>query len=240
MTLRDGRNPTHSGQGVTFVTGTDTGVGKTVTTAALVVALRAAGYEPYVIKPAQTGMEAEEHGDLDTIRQLAGQVPGHEGVRLQAPLAPDTAARLEGATLPDLCAQRAAIVAAANDHHVLVEGAGGVLVPVGLQWNLIDLAESVARAGVPVRFVVVARAGLGTLNHSALTVQAVTQRGLEVAGLVIGSWPAAPDLAAEQNLLDLPTLTGVPIIGRIPEGSGQWSADTFTAAASDWLTLPAD
>lgn len=223
---------------VTFVTGTDTEVGKTVATAALVVALRAAGHQPYVIKPAQTGMAEEEHGDLDTVRLLAGPVPGHEGVRLQAPLAPDTAARLEGATLPDLAAQRDAIVSAAADHHVLVEGAGGVLVPLGHHWNQIDLAEAVAHAGIPVRFVVVARAGLGTLNHSALTVQAVTQRGLEVVGLVIGSWPAVPGLAAEQNLLDLPLLTGVPVLGRIPEGAGRLSSAEFTAAASAWLPLP--
>ncbi|MGO4257685.1 dethiobiotin synthase [Marmoricola sp. RAF53] len=225
---------------VTFVTGTDTEVGKTVATAALVVALRAAGEQPYVIKPAQTGMAEEDYGDLDAVRHLAGPVPGHEGVRLQAPLAPDTAARLEGVTLPDLATQRDAIVDAEAEHHVLVEGAGGVLVPLGHHWNVIDLAETVAHAGVPVRFVVVARAGLGTLNHSALTVQAIAHRGLEVGGVVIGSWPATPDLAAEQNLLDLPVLTGVPVLGRIPQRSGLMSVEEFTAAAAGWLTLPAD
>jgi len=225
---------------VTFVTGTDTEVGKTVATAALVVALRAAGEQPYVIKPAQTGMAEEDYGDLDAVRHLAGPVPGHEGVRLQAPLAPDTAARLEGVTLPDLAAQRDAIVDAEAEHHVLVEGAGGVLVPLGHHWNVIDLAETVAHAGVPVRFVVVARAGLGTLNHSALTVQAIAHRGLEVGGVIIGSWPTTPDLAAEQNLLDLPLLTGVPVLGRIPQRSGLMSAEEFTAAAAGWLALPAD
>jgi dethiobiotin synthetase len=91
-----------------------------------------------------------------------------------------------------------------------------------------------------VGFVVVARAGLGTLNHSALTVQAIQHRGLHVHGVVIGSWPAEPDLAAEQNLLDVPILTGVPLLGRIPEGAGLMSPDEFAAGAPAWVSLPAD
>ncbi len=225
---------------VTFVTGTDTEVGKTVATAALVVALRAAGEDPYVIKPAQTGMAAEDYGDLDEVRRLAGPVAGHEGVRLQAPLAPDTAARLEGVDLPDLATQRDAVVAAAEQHAVLVEGAGGVLVPLGAHWNILDLAQAVRHAGVEVRFVVVARAGLGTLNHSALTVQAINHRGLDVSGVVIGSWSTQPDLAAQQNLLDLPLLTGVPVLGRLPQRAGLLSVEEFTAGAPTWVSLPAD
>jgi dethiobiotin synthetase len=221
-----------------LVTGTDTEVGKTVATAALTVALLAEGRSPYVIKPAQTGVESDEPGDLDEVRRLAGNVAGHEGVRLKAPLAPDTAARLEGATLPGLAEQRDAVLAAAESHDVLVEGAGGVLVPLGEAWNLLDLAQTLAHAGAEVGFVVVARAGLGTLNHSALTVQAIQHRSLPVLGVVIGSWPEHPDLAAEQNLLDLPLLTGVPLLGRIPAGAGGLSSDDFMSRAPGWLTLP--
>ncbi|RNL79414.1 dethiobiotin synthase [Nocardioides marmorisolisilvae] len=223
---------------VWFVTGTDTEVGKTVATAALAVALLAEGRSPYVIKPAQTGVESVDAGDLDEVRRLAGNVAGHEGVRLKAPLAPDTAARLEGATLPGLADQRDAILTAAESHDVLVEGAGGVLVPVGEAWNLLDLAQTVAHAGTEVGFVVVARAGLGTLNHSVLTVQAIQHRSLTVLGVLIGSWPEQPDLAAEQNLLDLPLITGVPLLGRIPAGVGALDGPTFAAAAPEWLTLP--
>jgi dethiobiotin synthetase len=223
---------------VWFVTGTDTGVGKTVTTAALVVALRAQGRSPWVLKPAQTGVAPGEPGDLDEVHRLAGTVPGHEGVRLRAPLAPDTAARLEGADLPGLAEQRDTVLAAAESHDVLVEGAGGVLVPIGDGWTLLDLAVSVVHAGTPAGFVVVCRAGLGTLNHSALTVQAIGHRGLDVAGLVIGSWPAHPDLAAEQNLLDLPLITGVPVLGRLPEGAGALGRDRFADVALEALTLP--
>jgi dethiobiotin synthase len=223
-----------------FVTGTDTGVGKTVVTAALAVARRAAGGAPYVVKPAQTGVTADEPGDLDEVRRLAGAVPGHEGVRLREPLAPDTAARLEGVELPGLAQQRDAVVAAAEGHDVIVEGAGGLLVSIGHHWNLLDLAQSVAYFGVPVGFVVVARAGLGTLNHSALTVFAIQHRGLHVHGVVIGSWPRQPDLAATQNLLDLPLMTGVPLLGRVPEGASELTRQQFADGAPDWLELPED
>jgi dethiobiotin synthetase len=226
---------------VLFVTGTDTGVGKTVATAAVVVAQRAAGATPYVVKPAQTGVTADEEGDLDVVRRLAGDVPGHEGIRLREPLAPDAAARLEGVAPPTLGEQRDAVRAAAEDHDdVVVEGAGGVLVSLGEHWNLLDLAQSVAYFAIPVGFVVVVRAGLGTLNHAALTVQAIQQRELHVHGLVIGSWPEEPDLAATQNLLDLPLMTGVPILGRIPEGAGSLPPAEFAAGVADWLTLWSD
>jgi dethiobiotin synthase len=223
---------------VWFVTGTDTGVGKTVVTAALVAALQSQGRAPYVVKPAQTGVTRDEPGDLDEVRRLVGPVPGHEGVRLLAPLAPDTAARLEGVSLPGLTEQRTAILEVAESHDVIVEGAGGVLVPLGEHWDLLDLAQSVAYAGQEAAFVVVVRAGLGTLNHTALTVHAIGARGVPVLGLVIGSWPDQPDLAAEQNLDDLPLISGLPLIGRVPEGAGDLSAADFAAAAPGWLVLP--
>jgi dethiobiotin synthetase len=220
---------------ILFVTGTDTEVGKTVVTAALAVALRDAGRSPYVVKPAQTGVTLEEPGDLDEVRRLGGDVPGHEGARLREPLAPDTAARLEGVELPGLAEQRDAVLAAAEEHDVLVEGAGGVLVHLGKHWGLLDLAQSLTAFGRRAGFVVVARAGLRTLNHTALTEQAIQQRDLHVHGVVIGSWPAAPDLAAEQNLLDLPIQTGVAVLGRIPEGAGALSQTEFAAGVPGWL-----
>jgi dethiobiotin synthetase len=225
---------------ILFVTGTDTGVGKTVVTAALACALRDAGRTPYVVKPAQTGVTRDEPGDLDEVRRLAGDVAGHEGARLREPLAPDTAARLEGVELPGLATQRDAVLAAAEDHDVLVEGAGGVLVHLGMHWNLLDLAQSLAALGRPAGFVVVARAGLGTLNHAALTVQAIQQRRLHVHGIVIGSWPEVPDLASQQNLLDLPVMTGVSVLGRIPEGAGALGSAEFAAGVAGWLPYLSD
>ncbi len=221
---------------VQLVTGTDTDVGKTVTTAALVAAHRGLGRSVTVVKPAQTGVLPGEPGDVDEVRRLAGPVDVTEPVRLPDPLAPDTAARLAGVTLPTLAEQRDVVLAAAEGHDVvLVEGAGGILVRVGVSFGLLDLAEVVRVAGLPVEFVVVARAGLGTLNHTGLTVAAIQARGLEVAGVVIGSWPTDPGLAEEQNLLDLPLLTGVPVLGRLPAGAARLDPERFRTAAPGWL-----
>lgn len=221
---------------VTFVTGTDTGVGKTITTAALVVQARAQGRSPYVIKPAQTGIK-DEPGDVPTIRHLAGGVPGHVGLALQEPLAPVAAARLEGASLPSLSDHLKIVLHNAHWYDAThVEGAGGLLVELGEGFGLLELADAAVEAGVEVQFVVVARSGLGTLNHSMLTVNAIRDRGHQVRGVVVGSMPAQPDLATRGNIDDLPRLTGVPLLGAIPEGAGSLSPVDFQAAAPTWLS----
>jgi dethiobiotin synthetase len=221
---------------VVAVTGTDTEVGKTVVTAALAAVQLSLGRTVAVVKPAQTGIGPGEDGDLAEVRRLAGEVSTYEGVRLPDPLAPDTAARLAGLDLPGLDVQRSLVDRVASEHDVtLVEGAGGVLVNLGEHWNLVDLADSVRYAGHPVAFVVVARAGLGTLNHTALTVQAIQARSLEVAGVVVGSWPEHPGLAEEQNLLDLPVMTGVPLLGKVPAGAAALPVRAFRRGSLDWV-----
>ena len=122
---------------------------------------------------------------------------------------------------------------------VLVEGAGGLLVRLDTEGGtLLDLAESWPRR-VPVEVVVVAAAGLGTLNHAELTVGALRARGLEPAGLVIGSWPADPDLAERCNAEDLPRVTGVPVLATIPAGAGRRRARRVPRAAPDLVLLRA-
>ncbi len=217
---------------VTVVTGTGTGVGKTVATAAL--AVRAAG-AVVVVKPVQTGLLAGEAGDVDDVRRLAGcQVV--EFVRLPDPLAPDTAARRAGIALPTVADHAARIRRLEDDHDaVIVEGAGGLLVRLDSEGGtLLDLAETLA-ASVVVVVVVVVAAGLGTLNHTELTVAALRTRGLEPSGLVIGSWPDDAGLAEECNLLDLPRVTGVPLLGSIPAGAGRLDAAAFAAAVPGWF-----
>jgi dethiobiotin synthetase len=113
---------------------------------------------------------------------------------------------------------------------VLVEGAGGVLVRLGPDLTALDVAE--ARSAP---LVVVAAAGLGTLNHTELTVAAARARGVEVAGVVIGSWPDEPDLATRCNRDDLPRLTGVPIVGVVPAGAGRLTRDDFRDRAPSWF-----
>ena len=107
-----------------------------------------------------------------------------------------------------------------------MEGAGGLLVRFDGSDSLADVAAAI---GAPV--LVVAAAGLGTLNHTALTVEALGTRGLSCAGVVIGAWPRDPDLAARCNVEDLPEITGVPLLGLLPAGIGGLGAAEFEAVA---------
>lgn len=213
---------------ILVVTGTGTGVGKTVATAAL--ASRADG-TVIVVKPVQTGVLPGEVGDVDDVRRLAG-CEVIELVRLPDPLAPETAARLAGVTLPTVADHVAQIRSLADDHDtVIVEGAGGLLVRLdSADGTLLDLAVALSAS-----VVVVVAAGLGTLNHSELTVQALRARGIEPDGLVIGSWPTDPDLAERCNLDDLPRVTGVPVLAVIPAGVGALDAAAFAAAVPGWF-----
>ena len=221
---------------ILVVTGTDTDVGKTVVTAAVAARTLASGGTVAVVKPAQTGVGPGEDGDLAEVGRLAGDVSLHEGVRLPDPLAPDTAARVAGTALPGLREQADLVARAAVGRDLtLVEGAGGVLVNLGENWTLLDLADVLRRNGHDLRILVVARAGLGTLNHATLTVRAIQARGLEVAGLVVGAWPGDPGLAERHNLEDLPRLTGVPLVGRIPEAASALTVEEFRRRAQDWL-----
>ncbi|NKX54191.1 dethiobiotin synthase [Arthrobacter mobilis] len=223
-----------------FVTGTDTGVGKTVTTAALAAALSRATRpragsrgRVAVYKPTQTGVLGHEPGDVDEVQRLAGTGAVFEGIRLQAPMAPPPAAVLEGAQLPPLAGHIGRISTLARSYgHVLIEGAGGLLVELDAAGHtLADLAAAFpGRAGT----VVVCRSGLGTLNHTQLTLEALARRGLPVAGLVIGSWPKDPDEVELSNLEYLRALP-VPFLGKIPAGAPALAPEEFAAGARGWL-----
>lgn len=217
--------------GVLVVTGTGTGVGKTVVTAAVAALARDRGEDVAVIKPAQTGVLAGEPGDLDEIRRLAGAASLHELARFASPLSPEAAARVAGTAPADLreAARYAAKLAggASDGPLVLIEGAGGLAVrydPAGT--TIADLA-AILGAGV----LVVTAAGLGTLNHTALTLEALAARALRCAGLVIGSWPDRPDLAMRCNITDLQALSGGPLAGAMAEGAGALGGDGFLTAA---------
>ncbi len=221
---------------IVIVTGTDTDVGKTIVTAALGVVARARGTVT-VVKPIQTGVGPGDEGDVDVVHRLSGCAV-QEYTALEDPLAPDTAARLKGVAIPPVAeyADRVRVLAEFEDT-VIVEGAGGLLVRLDTDGGtLLDIAEELAKTH-QVEVVVVARAGLGTLNHTELTVRALRERGLEPAGLVIGSWPTEPGLAETLNRDDLPRVTGVPLIGVVPAGAGALAPEEFRAAASGWLQL---
>ncbi|MFI5757707.1 dethiobiotin synthase [Streptomyces sp. NPDC051569] len=217
---------------VVIVTGTGTEIGKTIVTAALAAVALARGRTVAVLKPAQTGLGPGEPGDAAEVARLAGKVTAVELARFPDPLAPATAARRAGAApvRPDEVAEAAEKLAAEHDL-VLIEGAGGLLVRFdGTGATLADAAR-LLRAPV----LVVAPAGLGTLNATALTAEALRARELEPLGVVVGSWPAAPDLAARCNLADLPDVAGAPLLGAVPQGAGALAPPDFRARAAHWL-----
>jgi dethiobiotin synthetase len=215
-------------RGVLVVTGTGTGVGKTVVTAAIASLARHRGDRVAVVKLAQTGTDAADAPDAETVRRLAGVTDIHELARFPDPLSPEAAARVSG--LPPLgMADAAECIAALVDSRdlVLVEGAGGLLVRYDKAGATI--ADLAAMLEAPV--LVVAAAGLGTLNHTALTLEAIAARRLRLAGVVIGAWPREPDLAERENLADLETVGGGPLAGLLPAGSGSLPREAFRAAA---------
>ncbi|MER6567822.1 dethiobiotin synthase [Streptomyces sp. NPDC001093] len=217
---------------VLVITGTGTEVGKTVTTAAVAAAALAAGRSVAVLKAAQTGVRPDERGDADEVARLAGPVTTAELARYPEPLAPGTAARRAGMAPvhPHEVAERAAKLATEHDL-VLVEGAGGLLVRFDAAGG--TLADAAGLLGAPV--LVVAQAGLGTLNTTELTALELRRRNLELAGVVIGSWPDSPDLATRCNVTDLPEVAGAPLLGAIPAGAGALPPLAFRGTAPEWL-----
>ena len=169
---------------VLVVTGTGTGVGKTVVTAAVGALAAARGSRVAVVKPAQTGVRPGEPGDLDDVCRLSGVTDLHEHQRFPDPLSPAAAARRAGLPPVDLRWSAKQVTALAEGRDlVLVEGAGGLLVRYDDEGStLADLAHELT-ADV----LVVAEPGLGTLNHTALTLEAMAHRGLRLAGVVVGS-----------------------------------------------------
>lgn len=215
---------------IIVVTGTSTEVGKTIVTAAL--AATAAG-SVVVVKPCQTGVATGEPTDAAVVHALTG-VDVETFIELPEPLAPDTAARRAGVALPTVEEHAARIRSLADRYDVvIVEGAGGLLVRLDLkEQTLLDLALELSDHAVEV--VVVCSAGLGTLNHAELTVD-VLRDCVDVAGLVIGSWPADPGLAEQCNLADLPRVTGLPLLGVVPAGAGALAPREFVTRAPSWF-----
>lgn len=212
-----------------LVTGTGTGVGKTVVTAALAGLAGFRGQSCTVLKPAQTGVPDDAPGDLSDVVRLAGEdVQTVELVRYPDPLSPAAAARRSGRPPldPAACAQ-AVIDAHEGSDLVLVEGAGGLLVRYDDDgYTMADLARTLR-----LQVLVVVEAGLGTLNSTALTLEAMAHRGLDLAGLVVGAWPVEPGLAEHSNVADLEMLAARPLLGALPGGLGGRDRADFLATA---------
>jgi dethiobiotin synthetase len=179
-----------------LVTGTDTGVGKTVIAAALVLALRERRVRAIGFKPVETGVGPDEEGDSDVLAKASGLSERRATplLRLREPLAPAVAADRARTALsvPDL-EQRIQDMRGLG-LSIVVEGAGGLLAPLAWTYTALDLAE---RMGLDV--VIAARAGLGTLNHVCLTAEALRARGVRLRGVVLNGRLEPPPLAERTN-----------------------------------------
>ncbi len=194
-----------------------------------------------IYKPCQTGAAIGD-SDIAEITRLSGALTAEAGSVLQEPLAPKAAAVVDGVTLPSVTDHIARITELAASHdHVLVEGAGGLLVELDQDGGtLADLALELMGCCADLGFVVVARAGLGTLNHTSLTLEALAHRGLPVLGLVVGSTPDHPGPAELDNLAifgrgQLPGHGMTAMLGAIPAAASQLPPSNFQAQARDWL-----
>ncbi|ADL13405.1 dethiobiotin synthase [Acetohalobium arabaticum] len=203
-----------------FITGTDTGIGKTVVTAGLVAALQQQGYNIGAMKPFQSGA-VESNGrllapDLEFLLKTTELVAdGYDlmnPVRLKPPLAPSVAAEVEGVEV-DIDEVESAYNSLQQQYQsLIVEGAGGLMVPLAENFLIPDLIKLFS---LPV--VVVARPNLGTINHTVLTVKVARQLGLEIIGVIInGLKEEEAGLAEETNPELIEELVDIPVLGIVP------------------------
>ncbi len=253
-----------------FVTGTDTGVGKTVLSAALLAAMAAAGEAVRAHKPVVTGLDPEPWTDGDREPKTGGNPkgqtggtpeprtggapapwpPDHELLARAAEMEPDAVAplRFGPAVSPHFAAELAGeridparVVAAARDaasdaHAItVVEGVGGLLVPLAEDFTVRDLAVAL---GLPL--LIAARPGLGTINHTLLTLHAARAAGLEVRAVVLTPWPAPPDALERSNRGTIARLGELEVEGlpRVPAPSRDMLA--LAGAALPWRRWLAD
>jgi dethiobiotin synthetase len=203
-----------------FVTGTDTGVGKTRVACALIAAWRRAGRRVGALKPIETGCAGPEASlraaDGELLARAAELDPALVcPVRFAAPASPDAAASLAGRAI-DWSRIEAAIARLAETcDAIVVEGAGGLLVPIDAEHDMADLAAAI---GGPV--LVVARSSLGTVNHTLLTLEAAARRGLAVAGVVLNRLAAEPGIDEPTNPAAIAARSGAALRGTLPYLAG--------------------
>jgi len=217
-----------------FVTGTDTGVGKSVVAAAICAALVARGEPVTAFKPAVTGLEqapGEWPMDHDLLAAAAGGGQAAEEVapyRYAPPLSPHYAAELAGETIDP--ARLLAVARSAADRFLVAEGVGGLMVPITTGYLVRDLAVDLG-----LRIVVAARTGLGTINHTLLTVEAARGAGLRVAGVVMTPWPREPEPIEQSNRETVEGLSGVAVSGLPPTSPGNLAEAAEALPLDDWL-----
>jgi dethiobiotin synthetase len=192
-----------------FVTGTGTEVGKTVVAATIAAALARAGESVAVFKPAVTGLEQPGEPDHALLRRAADSTQDDDAIapyRYRRALSPHLAAELEDEAIDPARLAEAARAAAAKADAIVCEGVGGLLVPLTPGYLVRDFARE-----LELPLVVAAAPGLGTINHTLLTVEAARAVGLEVAGVVLTPWPGAEGQLERSNLETIAALGRVPV-----------------------------
>ncbi|MCE9584871.1 MAG: dethiobiotin synthase [Planctomycetes bacterium] len=206
-----------------LITGTDTGVGKTFVSCGLARCWRAAGRDVGVVKPFASGAEKKPgrrtHSDVEALIAASGTGDTFEDVcpyLFRDPLAPSVAASREGVRVDMARAARLTQRVIGRHEVTVVEGAGGLLVPLTSRETIAEFAK---RLRLPI--LIVARPALGTLNHTKLTVEAARARGIEVLGIVVSFVSGAkPGLAERTNLEVLAKHAGAPVLGVLGHGAG--------------------
>jgi dethiobiotin synthetase len=219
-----------------FVTGTDTGAGKTVVAGAICAALAERGEAVAAFKPVVTGLD-DEPGEWPRDHELlaaassAGQAPDEVApYRFGPAVSPHYAAELTSERVEPAELVAAARAAGTDADGLVCEGVGGLLVPLTPGYLVRDLAVDL---GLPV--VVTARAGLGTINHTLLTVEAARAAGLAVAGVVMTPWPTEPEPIETSNRETVERLAGVPVSGLPPATPAKLADAGGRLPLSDWL-----
>jgi len=208
-----------------FITGTDTGVGKTYVAVLAVRMLRAAGVDVGAMKPVETGCARSDGflaADASALAEAAGSADEMSLIvpyKFEAPVAPLVAARGEGAEIEPEKIREAFGKLCDRHSFVVVEGAGGLLVPVAESYDMADLA-----ADLDLPLLVVAESKLGVINHTLLTLEACRERGLRVAGVVLNNATPEADEAARTNGDLLRELASCPVV-ELRHGAGPAEAD---------------
>ena len=202
-----------------FITGTDTGVGKTVVAAGLALVLRERGMRVGVMKPVATGCfgEGKRLVSGDAVYLLEASENEHpplsNPVRFRNPLAPSVASVIEKKEVPIEQILKAYRELQRHYDFIIVEGIGGLLVPLTKEYFVANLVHEFS-----IPLVIVAKGGLGTINHTLLTVDAATIRGFEIRGIIFNRMPRVNFSIAEiTNPKVIHDITGIPILGTLPE-----------------------
>lgn len=201
-----------------FITGTDTGVGKTVVTAALALCLRSLGKKVKVLKPIQTGTELPGITDLEFVYKVLGEdfdIESQSPIRLKKPLSPLTASEFESVNIDTDLLKSLIEIQSADSEVTLIEGAGGVLVPIKNRYFMSDLVKD-----LNLDLLIVLNPRLGTINHTLLTIEHVKSKGIKIFGLVFSNFPETPNLAESTNPKVIKQLSGEKVVGVVPNIEG--------------------